>query len=81
VIDAWVAGVGDELFDDLLPLLRRTFSGFSAPERRMIGDTARRLDGSGAVADRAAGALDEALDLERAARVAPLLRRILGVDG
>jgi hypothetical protein len=79
VIDAWVAGVGTELFDDLLPLLRRTFSAFQAPERRMLGQKLRRLDGSGTVprADPTAG---EELDPERAARVAPLLRRILGVE-
>ena len=79
VIDAWVAGVGEELFDDLLPLLRRTFSEFAAPERRMIGDKLKRLDGTGTVASVAA--LDDSVDLDRAARVAPLLRKILGVDG
>ena len=78
VIDAWVAGVGPELFDDLLPLLRRTFSPFSAPERRMIGEKAKRLDGSGTVAP--AAGVDVTIDVERASRVAPLLRRILGVD-
>lgn len=81
VVDAWVAGVGGELFDDLLPLLRRTFSTFQAPERRLLGQRARRLDGSGtAPRDAATGAEDLDLDLERAARVVPLLRRILGVE-
>ncbi len=36
VVDRWVAGVAAETFDDLLPLLRRTFSAFSTAERRSI---------------------------------------------
>jgi hypothetical protein len=78
VIDAWVADVGGELFDDLLPLLRRTFSAFHAPERRKIGTKVKHLDGSGTVTPTTA--LDETLDFDRAARVAPLLRQILGID-
>jgi hypothetical protein len=38
IIDDWVAGVREDMFDDVLPLLRRTFSGFSRPERREIGE-------------------------------------------
>ncbi len=79
VIDGWVTEVAPALFDDLLPLLRRTFTTFPAPERRMIGDKVRRLDGSGSVPDSAAIG-DEEVDVERAKRVAPLLRRILGVQ-
>lgn len=79
VIDEWIAAVPSELFDDLLPLVRRTFSAFSKTERRMIGDQVRRLDGSGSPA--AAEALDGAVDFERAARALPVLRRILGISG
>ncbi|MDP9386346.1 MAG: DUF5682 family protein [Actinomycetota bacterium] len=79
VIDAWVGDVGAELFDDLLPLLRRTFSAFPAPERRMIGDRVRRLDATASSTPGPAPA-DDAVDGERARRAVPLLRRILGVE-
>jgi hypothetical protein len=78
VIDGWVDGVGAELFDDLLPLLRRTFSEFTGAERRMIGQRVTPLDGTGAPARQAAS--DVQVDEERAARVVPLLRQILGID-
>lgn len=44
VIDAWVSEIGDATFEDLLPLLRRTFSRFSGPERQQLGRRVRRLD-------------------------------------
>lgn len=42
LVDDWVAGVRDDVFDDVLPLLRRTFSAFSRPERREIGEQVSR---------------------------------------
>ncbi|MCA4133781.1 DUF5682 family protein [Arthrobacter sp. M4] len=42
IVDDWVAGVDDEVFEDVLPLLRRTFSVFSRPERREIGEQLSR---------------------------------------
>ncbi|AQP48982.1 hypothetical protein BW730_17255 [Tessaracoccus aquimaris] len=38
LVDGWVAGVATEAFEDLLPLLRRTFTQFAKPERKMIGE-------------------------------------------
>ena len=38
LVDAWVAGLTDTEFTDVLPLVRRTFSTFSPPERRLIGE-------------------------------------------
>jgi hypothetical protein len=37
-IDRWVAEVDDATFEDLLPLLRRTFARFEQPERRQLGE-------------------------------------------
>ncbi|MDH2424110.1 DUF5682 family protein [Sphaerisporangium sp. TRM90804] len=37
LIDTWLTGLGPEAFIDVLPLLRRTFGAFPAPERRAIG--------------------------------------------
>lgn len=38
LVDSWVAGLTDSEFTDVLPLVRRTFSTFSPPERRLIGE-------------------------------------------
>lgn len=38
LVDEWVAGLTDQEFTDVLPLVRRTFSTFSPPERRLIGE-------------------------------------------
>ncbi|MEO6510580.1 MAG: DUF5682 family protein [Nocardioides sp.] len=73
IIDGWVAGIREETFEDLLPLLRRTFSRFQPPERRDIGRQVARLGRSGP----AGVVVSSRIDLERArpavARVAALL--------
>jgi hypothetical protein len=46
ILDAWVAGVARERFDDLLPVLRRAFSRFPAGERRQIGEAVRGIERS-----------------------------------
>ena len=50
IVDEWVSGIAEPAFEDLLPLLRRTFSRFQPPERRSIGREVARLSrrGSGA---------------------------------
>jgi hypothetical protein len=58
IVDDWISGVADEVFDDILPLLRRTFSAFSRPERREIGEQVSR--GAGPEPASAAGTLDMA---------------------
>ncbi|MGV3615385.1 MAG: DUF5682 family protein [Fimbriimonas sp.] len=72
LIDTWVAGLAKETFEDLLPLLRRTFSAFPRPERRQLGERA-----AGGTTRTATVATD--LDEARAARVAPIVRTILGL--
>ncbi|MGO8949532.1 MAG: DUF5682 family protein, partial [Ktedonobacterales bacterium] len=37
-LDAWLVDLAPETFVALLPLLRRAFSGFQAPERRAMGE-------------------------------------------
>ncbi|OXM75298.1 DUF5682 family protein [Amycolatopsis sp. KNN50.9b] len=76
IVDRWATGVSEDVFDHLLPLLRRTFAEFTAPERREIGLRVKRLDrGDGASGVRAA---DETLDHERAALVVPRILELLG---
>lgn len=74
VLDAWVAGLNADDFQAILPLLRRTFSTFEAPERRNIGEKARA--GGGSVA-RAVSVGD--VDAARGELVLPLLRQMLGL--
>jgi hypothetical protein len=73
VLDGWLAGLPADQFDALLPLLRRTFATFPTGERRQLGERAAR----GATPIRLARA-DE-IDHARAARVLPLVTRILGL--
>lgn len=73
LVDGWLEGLADKHFVRVLPLLRRAFAAFAAPERRQIGERARR---PGQAAAR--GALPD-WDATRAERALPLLRQILGV--
>ncbi|HEU5441963.1 MAG TPA: DUF5682 family protein [Ktedonobacterales bacterium] len=82
-LDAWLAELSAETFVALLPLLRRAFAGFSAPERRSMGEKVRRLaDAEDASASPATRGAREQLPLnhERATAVLPVLAQILGVD-
>ena len=87
LVDGWLAQIPADTFVDVLPLLRRTFATFAAPERRAIGERARHLGGTGAVAPggrhTVAGEGDDlvGLDVERAMRVLPTLRLLLGTGG
>ena len=75
IVDEWATGVDAELFDHLLPLLRRTFAEFTATERRDIGLRVRRIDrGEGASGVRAD---DGSLDHDRAALVVPRILELL----
>ena len=77
-LNRWLCDMDADGFVAVLPLLRRAFSGFQAPERRSMGEKARVL-GYGDT-PRAAGTVPDGppLDKERAALVLPVLGRILG---
>ena len=47
VVDGWVASLRPAEFEEVLPLLRRTFGEFSDPERASIGRAVRALGGAG----------------------------------
>lgn len=47
VLDTWVRGLTDEEFDEVVPVLRRTFGAFAPAERRTIG---RKVAGKGGAA-------------------------------
>ncbi len=73
LLDTWLGGLAEEVFREIVPLLRRAFAGFSAPGRRQLLE----LAGAAPAAPRvAAGAL--AFDWARGARVLPVLRQLMG---
>ncbi|HEV7650603.1 MAG TPA: DUF5682 family protein [Actinophytocola sp.] len=74
VVDRWATSVDGEVFEHLLPLLRRTFADFAPAERRAIGTHVARLHRG--VTGTAAADEDD-LDHERASRVLPKLLEIL----
>ncbi|MCO8273165.1 DUF5682 family protein [Actinoplanes sp. TRM 88003] len=74
LLDDWLADIPAEAFDDVLPLLRRTFGAFEAGERRAIGE---RLAGPRAAGDETAGD-GLGFDPARADLVLPTLTALLG---
>ncbi|MEM9702128.1 MAG: DUF5682 family protein, partial [Planctomycetota bacterium] len=77
-LDGWLVTLDDERFLEVLPLLRRSFAHFASPERREMGERVKTLDGSPA-APVPPAAIGVAVDEERAARIVPVLKQILGV--
>jgi hypothetical protein len=78
IVDGWLAALKHEVFVQTLPLLRRTFATFAAPERRMIGERARAGGSQGA--GRRASVADVEFDTARGEAVLPLVARLLGLD-
>ena len=76
ILDDWVKALSEDVFTQILPLLRRTFATFHAPERRQIGGKIK--SGVSGEAPRAAEDGFEDIDRERAARVLPLIAQLLG---
>jgi hypothetical protein len=76
ILDDWVGVVRSEIFPQLLPLLRRTFSTFTAPERSQLGALARRGAGGRSTPSSTTSTLDE----DRARKVLPLVAQILGLE-
>lgn len=75
LLDGWLAGLDDDQFVDALPLLRRTFAEYAAPERRAIGERVRRARAGEPMSD----VDDEAeLDWDRVARTVPVLALLIG---
>ncbi len=76
VINDWLSGLAEEVFTQLLPLLRRTFATFPAPERRSIGERVKRGRGLAAISVEAGPDFDPA----RADTVLPLAALLLGIS-
>jgi Family of unknown function (DUF5682) len=75
LVDGWLTGIPPDAFVEALPLLRRTFSEYPAPQRRQIGERAVRLGGpERPETDRA----DADVDATRGDLVLPTIRALLG---
>ena len=73
VVDRWLSSLTPDGFDAVLPLLRRTFGGFEAAERRQMmallaGGDLRRVTGFGV-----------GVDPERAGAALVTVRHLLGL--
>jgi hypothetical protein len=73
IINEWIGELKEEKFVDLLPLLRRTFSDFTGPEREKILLLAKQEPGQSKVENEEVHDWDQ----QRAALVLPQLRRML----
>ncbi|WP_406247020.1 DUF5682 family protein [Streptomyces anulatus] len=82
LVDAWLTAVPAEMFTDVLPLLRRTFSAYEPGVRRTLGELVRRGPvPEGARRDdvgRVPGGFGPGLDRARADAVEPVLRLLIG---
>jgi hypothetical protein len=76
LVDGWIAGIPTDTFIEVLPLLRRTFAEYEAPERRAIGEKVRR---GGEPASGHSGGAEE-LDLDRVELILPVLRQLFAKD-
>jgi hypothetical protein len=77
LVDAWLTGIPADGFVEVLPLLRRTFSGYPAPQRRMIGERAAHFGSGGRPRARDH---DEEVDPDRGALLLPVVARLLGKE-
>ncbi len=79
-LDGWLIEFTAEQFQEVLPLLRRAFSGFAPAERRQMGGKVKSLGRESPSRPLRTVDSDTSLDHSRARRVLPVLAQILGVD-
>ncbi len=74
----WCArGLGEDIFTQVLPLLRRTFANFTSPERRKLGEKVKQGGDSTVVIKHT----EEGFDVERAKKGLPVVWELLGNGG
>ena len=79
LIDDWLCTQADPDFTELLPILRRAFSGFGATDRRRIFTEVMKGRGAGARSAEGEGARPTAVEAPGFAQALPLLLKILGI--
>ena len=78
LLNQWVESLEDEAFTQALPVLRRSFSNFSKPERRKLGEKARHGKTGPSTATQSTG--EAGFNHERAALTLPLISQLLGIQ-
>ncbi|RFM30115.1 DUF5682 family protein [Deminuibacter soli] len=76
VVTTWVSELEEGPFEEVLPLLRRTFARFTPPERRKLGEKVKHSS-TGAPLPAVA---DAAIDMERAQCAIPVVLQLLGIQ-
>ncbi len=79
-LDSWLSELTEDVFVTLLPLLRRSFAGFHAPERQKMGEKVKHLHTRSQVGTQPGRGSDVVLQQERADMVLPILAHTLGVN-
>jgi hypothetical protein len=79
-LDGWLRDLDGDTFAATLPLLRRAFSGFQPPERRMMGEKVKQVHGDSVAVSASAAGEERTVAIERARKVIPVLAHILGVE-
>lgn len=74
MVCSWVSQLENDIFMQILPLLRRTFSNFTAPERKKLGEKVRTGTGGSPVQSTATSGTDDT----RAALGIPVVMQLLG---
>lgn len=74
IVDSWVCGLNNDQFLQILPLMRRTFSSFTPPERRQIGE---RISQGQVLAPKSDKTTQ--INEERACLVLPTVAMLLGL--
>ena len=74
VVNNWVGELEENVFTQVLPLLRRTFAHFSIPERKKIGEKVK----TGGTSISILKTVDQNFDHERAARGIPIVLQLFG---
>ena len=75
IIFNWVSELESEVFDKLLPLLRRSFADYTDVEKAKIGAKVKQGKSS-----KKAMASNTDIHLERALRVVPVLKELMGIS-
>lgn len=77
ILDAWVVSLQADTFVQLLPLLRRTFAAFPAPERRQMGQRVKQGSGIGGQGLGVGSQVE--VDRVQANKILPLAAQLLGL--
>ena len=75
LVDDWVCQRQADIFNELLPIIRRTFSTFSPTELRQVGE---RIKHGEFIINQSR--LDQSINVDRAQVVLPIIAKLLGIE-